>query len=140
MKKKAFAVFAAALTALCCLAAPSAAAESQYQMGDVNRDGRVSLNDAQLALREYCTSTLGQHPLGTFLDDEQRALAMVGDRSTMSEEAQDHVVFQDALMILWYYTCYVAQITDDSVGVIEFYKQNPNDWHTVDVLSEPKAR
>ena len=140
MKKKVFAVFAAALTALCCLAAPSAAAESQYQMGDVNRDGKVRLQDAAMALREYCTSTLGQHPLGTYLDDEQRALAMVGDRSTMSEEAQDHVVFQDALMIMAYYSANLAQIIDDSVGLTEFYKQNPNEWLKVHVITEPKAR
>ena len=127
MKKKAFAVFAAALTALCCLAAPSAAAESQYQMGDVNRDGMVSLLDAQWALTEYVQVTLGRQPVGTVLDDEQRKLAMVADRESLitdREYAEDHVVIMDCGVILAYFCrvtmCHVPKY--EGMDVVEFGK------------------
>ena len=139
MKKKVFAVFAAALTALCCLAAPSAAAESQYQMGDISRDGKVSLKDAQFALNEYTITTLGKHPLGTYLDDEQRALAIIVDRSQMSESAQDHVMLEDAYMLLIYYVYDMGNKIKESTGVIEFYQENPDIWKKVE-YNPPAAR
>ena len=106
MKKKIFAVLAAAVTGLCCLAAP-VSAESQYRMGDVNRDGQIDLGDAQLALKEYTAVRIGQYPLGTVLDDEQRSLAMVTDRSILKENAeyaQDHVVLEDVFILLSYFS------------------------------------
>ena len=125
MKKKLIAALAAAITALCSMTVPSAAEESRYEAGDVNRDGKITLADAQMALREYVTTTLGQHPPGTYLDAEQRALAMVGDRSTMSEQAADHVMMDDCSMLLGYYVYYMGHRTEQPVGVLEFYRQNP---------------
>ena len=127
MKKKIFAALAAAVTGLCCLAAP-VSAESQYRMGDVNRDGQVELADAQWALKEYTAVRIGQYPLGTVLDDEQRSLAMVTDRSILkdnAEYAQDHVVISDVCTILAYYTdCVLTHRTEyKGMDIIEYGKK-----------------
>ena len=135
MKKKIFAAFAAAVTGLCCLAAP-VSAESQYQMGDVNRDGQIDIGDAQLALKEYTAVRIGQYPLGTVLDDEQRSLAMVTDRSILTENAdyaKDHVVIEDVYILLSYYTYFTLGRfkNKDNLDAAEFRKQYPEIWRTV---------
>ena len=122
MKKKIFAAFAAAVTGICCLAAP-VSAESQYRMGDVNRDGKIGLSDVQLALKEYTAVQIGKYPLGTVLDDEQRSLAMVADRNKLkgnAEYAQDHVVIQDVYILLSYYTFYLGAEDGEKLDVAEF--------------------
>ena len=135
MKKKIFAALAAAVTGLCCLAAP-VSAESQYRMGDVNRDGIINLEDAILALKEYTAVKIGQYPLGTVLDDEQRSLAMVTDRSILEENAeyaQDHVVLEDVFILLSYYTHFTLghYPNKDNLDAAEFGKQYPEIWHRV---------
>ena len=135
MKKKFFAVLAAAVTGICCLAAP-VSAESQYRMGDVNRDGKIGLSDAQLAFKEYTAVRIGQYPLGTVLDDEQRSLAMVTDRSIVkgdAEYAKDHVVIEDVYILLSYYTYFTLGRFEnkDNLDAAEFGKQYPEEWHSV---------
>ena len=87
--------------------------------------------NAEFALNEYTIMTLGKHPLGTYLDDEQRALAIIVDRSQMSELARDHVMLEDACMLLTYYVYYMGHNKEEPIGVIEFYKENPDRWRRV---------
>ena len=76
MKKKFFAALSAAVLLFGALTAP-AAAETKYRKGDVNRDGEVSVEDAQLALKDYVEYLLGLND--HILDDEQQELADVTD-------------------------------------------------------------
>ena len=126
MKKKLIAALAAAITALCCLAAPVSAEESRYQQGDVDRNGRIGLNDAMLAFKEYTMSWLGLYGPGFVLDDEQIALCAVTEHSDEDLAARieklnlkndqhtrvmleryrkkGYVTIADAQAILFYYT------------------------------------
>ena len=78
MKKKLFAALAAG-TMLCgMLTAPVSAAETKYQMGDVNMDGAVDTADAQLVLVDY--TMLICRKAGIFTD-EQRVLGNVDGKT-----------------------------------------------------------
>ena len=90
-------------------------------------DGRVSLIDAQWALDEYVQVKLGRQPVGTVLDDEQRKLAMVADRESLSadrEYAENHVVIMDCGVIMSYYLrCVFTQIPKyKGMDIVEFAK------------------
>jgi len=132
MKKKLFAVIAAAMTGLCCLAAP-VSAEQTCKMGDVNMDGEIDLGDAQLALKEYTVCTLGQKE--HWLPEEQIGLAMVADRSKLvidpeqdylhraSDYFKDHVSLNDANAILQYFGLASAYPSmPDELDVVTFAK------------------
>ena len=132
MKKKLFAVIAAAMTGLCCLAAP-VSAEQTCKMGDVNMDGEIDLGDALLALKEYTVCTLGQKE--HWLPEEQIGLAMVADRSKLvidpeqdylhraSDYFKDHVSLNDANAILQYFGLASAYPSmPDELDVVTFAK------------------
>ena len=110
--------------------------EAREILGDINRDGQIDLKDATLVMKEYTAVQIGKHPLGTVLDDEQRSLAMVADRSIVkgdAEYAKDHVVLEDVFIILAYYGYYEIgrHENKDNLDAAEFGKQYPEEWHSV---------
>ena len=105
MKKKLFAALAAG-TMLCgMLTAPVSAAETKYQTGDVNMNGAVDIEDAQLALQFWCTSIA--YKQGD-LTEEQQALGNVdGEVTTIKWEKgqiDTPISMRDAQILLIYYT------------------------------------
>ena len=88
MKKKILAALSAAAVLCGCLTAPVSAAEAKdYQLGDVNMDGRVDLTDAQITLIEYVEfNTYGTHRF----TDEQMKLADVVDVGISSYPFRDN--------------------------------------------------
>ena len=79
MKKKIIAALCAAIMAVCGLCAP-VSAESTYKKGDVNMDGKVDVDDAQLILQEYCCAGVVAMPLS--FTEEQMELAAITGRGT----------------------------------------------------------
>ena len=75
MKKKLFAAIAAGAMLCGMLTAPVSAAET-YKKGDVNMDGVIDVEDAQLVLQEYAMVMVAKHDKG-ILSSEQYALAQV---------------------------------------------------------------
>ena len=109
MKKKLFAAIAAG-TMLCgMLTAPVSAAESSYQMGDVNMDGTVDIADAQEALQFWCTSIAYKQGK---LTPEQQALGNVDGEITPIEWERGRIdtpiSIKDAQILLIYYTGHMA--------------------------------
>jgi len=130
MKKKLFAALAAG-TMLCgMLTAPVSAAETKYQMGDVNMNGAVDIEDAQLTLREYVMLVLTRHTEGV-LTPEQRELALVIPQKYWEQEkyiTDDNTsLLLCAQTILSYYTVGLADSsvreTDLSVWVEGLYQK-----------------
>ena len=130
MKKKLFAVLAAG-TMLCgMLTAPVSAAETKYQTGDVNMNGAVDIEDAQLTLREYVMLVLTRHTEGV-LTPEQRELALVIPQKYWEQEkyiTDDNTsLLLCAQTILSYYTVGLADSsvreTDLSVWVEGLYQK-----------------
>ena len=121
MKKKLFAVIAAAMTGLCCLAAP-VSAEQTCKMGDVNMDGEIDLGDAQLALREFTYHTLGQKK-DKWLSDEQIQLAMIVESKYRNANAMDCVDLQDAWFILKYYTVGMGEAQEPDTDIVAWCSQ-----------------
>ena len=74
MKKKLFAMLAAG-TMLCgMLTAPVSAAETSYQMGDVNMDGAVDVADAQMTLQEYVMLVLCRRAEGSLTPEQRQVM------------------------------------------------------------------
>ena len=130
MKKKLFAALAAG-TMLCgMLTAPVSAAETKYQTGDVNMNGVVDIEDAQLTLREYVMLVLTRHTEGV-LTPEQRELALVIPQKYWEQEkyiTDDNTsLLLCAQTILSYYTVGLADSsvreTDLSVWVEGLYQK-----------------
>ena len=110
MKKKLFAALAAG-TMLCgMLTAPVSAAETNYQMGDVNMDGAVDLADAQEALQFWCTSIAYKQGK---LTPEQQALGNVDGEITTIAWARGRIdtpiSVVDAQILLIYYTRHMSR-------------------------------
>ena len=85
--------------------------EGEYLRGDVNGDGKVSLEDAQNCLQAYCR-ILSIHPHG--LDDAAFRAADIDKSSTLSPE--------DATGILRYYT--VSGLSGKPVSWKTLFQQN----------------
>ncbi len=106
--RKLFAFLSAGVLCCCALGGTAFAEEtepvdlSQYQMGDINMDGQVDLDDAQLALRTY-VFMLAQKDVKECLGvtEEQIKLADVIRYST---EKNSYLDVADAKVILEYYT------------------------------------
>ncbi|MBR3269100.1 MAG: hypothetical protein IKI58_10330 [Oscillospiraceae bacterium] len=106
--RKLFAFLSAGVLGCCALGGTAFAEEtepvdlSQYQMGDINMDGQVDLDDAQLALRTY-VFMLAQKDVKECLGvtEEQIKLADVISYST---EKNSYLDAADAQVILEYYT------------------------------------
>ncbi len=105
MKKKLFAALAAGAMLCGMLTAPVSAAETKYQTGDVNMNGAVDIEDAQLALQFWCTSIA--YKQGD-LTEEQQALGNVdGEVTTIKWEKgqiDTPISMRDAQILLIYYT------------------------------------
>ena len=130
MKKKLFAAIAAG-TMLCgMLTAPVSAAETSYQMGDVNMDGAVDTADAQMTLQEYVMLVLSRRAEGS-LTPEQRQLALVIPKEYRGLEKfktdDNNALLPCAQTILSYYTATLADSslkeTGISVWVEEMYRK-----------------
>lgn len=105
MKKRFFAALAASMLLGGVMTAPAAAAD--YKKGDVNMDGEVSFDDAQLALIDYIEYVVAGKTHS--LSDEQQELANVdgvadtwNDRSLGERESKVSIV--DAVYLLQYAT------------------------------------
>ena len=133
MKKKLFAALAAG-TMLCgMLTAPVSAAETSYQMGDVNLDGVVDVADAQMTLQEYVMLVLSRRAEGS-LTPEQRQLALVIPKEYRGLEKfitdDNSALLPCAQKILSYYTATLADSSMKengiSVWVEEMYRKKGN--------------
>lgn len=85
--------------------------EGEYLRGDVNGDGKVSLEDAQSCLQAYCR-ILSNHPHG--LDDAAFRAADIDKNGTLSPE--------DATCILRYYT--VSGLSGKPLSWKTLFQQN----------------
>ena len=66
-------------------------AEPEYLLGDINDDGEVSVEDAQLALLEYVNAMTG---LESSLTDKQKLAGDVnGDKEISVEDAQTILLY-----------------------------------------------
>ena len=127
MKKRIFAAIAASVLLCGVLSAPASA--SGYKKGDVNMDGEITVEDAQLALIEY-TEYLVAGKKHT-LTDAQLELANVDEKSfTTSEKIGSRtspVDVIDAWAILFYYTEGLANEAVKNRDIVDFLKENfPN--------------
>ena len=104
MKKatKLFAALSAAMLLGCAVSAPAYAAETApqgYLLGDVDMDGKVTVDDAWLVLREY-SGLMIKLPASLTADE-----AAVGNVLKCDEDpSDDHLCICDALCILQFYT------------------------------------
>ena len=122
MKKRVFAALAAAVLLGGALTAP-AAAESKYRKGDVNRDGEVSVDDAQLTLKEY--TYYGVAGLDHFFDEEQLELGNINGKTSIytdsfHQEREVVVELNDAWLILKYYTETVSNPDLKEIDIVEW--------------------
>lgn len=127
MKKKCLSAFTAAMVLACSLLSPVSAEEASYLMGDVNLDGAVTVEDAQLVLRDYtevfCLNS-------GILTDVQRQIANVDGETHMMTPMPKAPEFQvemtsdilDAAFILHYY---VAAMLDASASWEDVLGRNP---------------
>ena len=101
MKKKLFAALAAMMLLGTAMAAP-VSAEETYRKGDVNMDGEITAEDAQLVLWEYTAAMLG---LGCSLTEEQLELASISGSTVKDYKTKKILPFScyDAQVILHYY-------------------------------------
>ena len=110
-KTKLLAVLSAAMLGCCAMGGTAFAEEaepvdySKYQMGDINLDGVVDIEDAQL-VQKYYTVTLAKWPLDTtlaFLNITEEQLVL-GDIVREQYYVVDTVYVVVAQLILCYYT------------------------------------
>lgn len=104
MKKRIFAALAASVMLCGVLTAP-AAAETTYKKGDVNMDGEIGPDDAQLALIDYVEYLVAYH--AHTLTDEQIELADIDGESQIAKKdvsRESKLTLCDAQGILMYYT------------------------------------
>ncbi|MBQ8920553.1 MAG: hypothetical protein IJ060_00110 [Oscillospiraceae bacterium] len=110
--KKLLAILSAVMLGCCALGGTAFAEEtepvdySQYQLGDINLDGEVDIEDAQIAQQFYTDYYLAKKPLGTTLashgiTEEQLKL---GDIINYTNVTDYPVTIEDAYLILSYYT------------------------------------
>ncbi len=111
MRKQMFAALTAAVLFCGALTVP-AAAKTKYRKGDVNRDGDVAVDDAQLALKEYVYyGVAGKEHV---LDAEQRQLAEI--------DGEPEITVTDAAYILAFYTNWLAEPAMRSTDIEEWIR------------------
>ena len=116
-KTKLFAVLSAAMLGCCAMGGTAFAEEaepvdySQYQLGDINLDGEVDVEDSQYALQIYVDMMIGQDYMAMgWYTEEQIALGNVdGEFSEGCDGSLLPVDCADAQWILRYYTDKIAQ-------------------------------
>ena len=126
MKKNILAALSAAIL-LCGAMNVPAAAETAYKKGDVNRDGEISVDDAQLAMQDYVAYHVAKK--AHILNDEQLALADVADPDG---GAASQVTLEDCMLILKYYAACVAEP--------ELKGTDLTTWITAAAAAEPKTQ
>ena len=120
MKKKLFAAIAAGAMLCGMLTAPVSAAET-YQKGDVNMDGVIDVEDAQLVLQEFTWAMVG---IDYGLTNEQLELASIVGKTTKiyRSEKEIPIGLLDANVILLYYL--ENQVADDPLpDIVTYYNQ-----------------
>ena len=120
MKKKLFAAIAAGAMLCGMLTAPVSAAET-YQKGDVNMDGVIDVEDAQLVLQEFTWAMVG---IDYGLTNEQLELASIVGKTTeiYRSEKEIPIGLLDANVILLYYL--ENQVADDPLpDIVTYYNQ-----------------
>lgn len=125
MKKRFCAAIAAVMMLGTILAMPASAAET-YQKGDVNMDGKIDVEDAQLVLQAYVEYFTGN---SCILNDDQIALANITGTTTMNPDTKEEVLFSgsDARIILVYWTFRdVTHEIEPDISIDDFYKDFSN--------------
>ncbi|MBR5722882.1 MAG: dockerin type I repeat-containing protein [Oscillospiraceae bacterium] len=119
MRKQLFAALTAAVL-FCGAWTVPAAAKTKYRKGDVNRDGDVAVDDAQLALKEYVYyGVAGKEHV---LDEEQRQLADIDGDGSFSHDGEPEVTAADAAYILAFYTNWLANPAQRSTDIEEWIR------------------
>ena len=126
MKKKILAAVSAAVL-LCGAMCVPAAADTAYKKGDVNRDGEIAVDDAQLAMQDYVAYHVAKK--AHILDDEQLTLADVTDPDG-GQASQ--VTIEDCMLILKYYTACVAEPELKGTDLVT--------WISEAAAAEPKTK
>ncbi|MBQ8921362.1 MAG: hypothetical protein IJ060_04275 [Oscillospiraceae bacterium] len=109
--KKLLAVLSAAMLSCCALGGTAFAEEtepvdySQYQLGDITMDGKIDIEDAQLALQIY-TDLLAQRDIfaSGYITKERLALGDVDGIDEYICGTVSPVSIEDAYLILCYYS------------------------------------
>ena len=132
MKTKFFAALTAAALLCGAMTAP-ASAEQKYQIGDVNMDGEVSVEDPYLVLIEYvdyCVGCAMEH----VLTPEQLALADVDGLSRMTSWGEPcSVTLEDAHCLFRFYVYTVSDPDQKGTDVRAWVRANyPNMYEQQD--------
>ena len=110
MKKKLFAALTAGMMLCGMLTAPVSAAET-YPKGDVNMDGVVDVEDAQIVLVEYTQFIAGETDQTTFTPEQVELATITGNQAfTWSRKYQIPFSVNDAQVILLYATDCVSKL------------------------------
>ena len=120
MKKKLYAAIPAGAMLCGMLTAPVSAAET-YQKGDVNMDGFVDVEDAQLVLQEFTWAMVG---IDYGLTYEQLELASIAGNTTQIFDSEKVIPIGlfDANVILLYYL--ENQVADYPLpDIVTYYNQ-----------------
>lgn len=121
MKKKLFAALAAGMMLCGMLTAPVSAAETKYQTGDVNMNGIIDIEDAQIVLAAYVDAYAG---LSVRLTPEQMELASITKISTESVKGDSYpFCVLDAQVILNYATMKSTAKRPLPDDIVTFYQE-----------------
>ena len=132
--KKLFAFLSAGVLCCCALGGTAFAEEtepvdlSQYQMGDINMDGVIDINDAQLALNVYKMMIAHADPVQEgMLTEEQLALGNVDGIESIINGKAAPVDRYDAYFILRYYTETLSH-SISGITVDQFVAKKKEGW------------
>ena len=123
MKKKLLAAIAASALLCGVLSAPASAAG--YKKGDVNMDGEITVEDAQLALKDYTEYLVAGNE--HYLTDEQLELADINEKGEETTEKTgtrySPVTAVDAQGILFYYTDGLADASVKERDIVDYLRE-----------------
>lgn len=119
MKKKLLAAIAASALLCGVLSAPVSAAE--YKKGDINMDGEITVEDAQLAAKDYVEYLLAGN--SHILTDEQLILGNVDGVVDEFDTRKNPVSVSDAQIILCYYTDCLANSSISKLDITDYVKE-----------------
>ena len=118
MKKKLFAALTAALLlGSTTMAAPVSAAET-CKKGDVNMDGEITVEDAQMILVEYVCVNVSGNP-ATFTAEQEELAAVLNKKHTNAYGHEFRFNASDATAVLQYSTAIMAGASLDSDSFFE---------------------
>lgn len=135
LRKSVCALLAGAILCTGWAALPTAAIASEYQLGDVDMNGKIDPNDAMLTLRDFVRVWVLRDSENAFdhdaavaghsiLTDEQRYLADVFDAFEewgVPEGEAYEIDLMDASIILQYYV-YESVCDGEPIGVLAYWE------------------